>query len=98
MQVYGMPLKDVIQEHFGDGIMSAIDFTFDVDKVEIKGDRVKITHVENSFLIKSGDYLIGDCIDPAIGWAFLCPELFVQLLAGRLPSRFILQGLAQFRR
>ena len=44
MQVYGMPLKDVIQEHFGDGIMSAIDFTLDVDKVEDpKGDRVKIT-------------------------------------------------------
>ena len=44
MQVYGMPLKDVIQEHFGDGIMSAIDFTLDVDKVENpKGDRVKIT-------------------------------------------------------
>ncbi len=43
MQVYGMPLKDVIQEHFGDGIMSAIDFTIDVDKVEDpKGDRVKI--------------------------------------------------------
>ena len=44
MQVYGMPLKDVIQEHFGDGIMSAIDFTLDVDKVQDpKGDRVKIT-------------------------------------------------------
>ena len=44
MQVYGMPLKDVIQEHFGDGIMSAIDFTIDVDKVEDpKGDRVEIT-------------------------------------------------------
>ena len=44
MRVYGMPLKDVIQEHFGDGIMSAIDFTLDVDKVEDpKGDRVKIT-------------------------------------------------------
>ena len=44
MQVYGMPLKDVIQEYFGDGIMSAIDFTIDVDKVEDpKGDRVKIT-------------------------------------------------------
>tara|TARA_B100000405_G_C16557733_1_gene364547 strand:- start:224 stop:661 length:438 start_codon:yes stop_codon:yes gene_type:complete len=44
MQVYGMPLKDVIQEKFGDGIMSAIDFTIDVDKVEDpKGDRVKIT-------------------------------------------------------
>ena len=44
MQVYGLPLKDVIQEHFGDGIMSAIDFTLDVDKIEDpKGDRVKIT-------------------------------------------------------
>lgn len=44
IQVYGMPLKDVIQEKFGDGIMSAIDFTLDVDKVEDpKGDRVKIT-------------------------------------------------------
>ncbi|HCF30150.1 MAG TPA: cyanase, partial [Cyanobacteria bacterium UBA11049] len=27
MQVYGMPLKSVIHEKFGDGIMSAIDFT-----------------------------------------------------------------------
>ena len=44
MQVYGMPMKDVIQEKFGDGIMSAIDFTLDVDKVEDpKGDRVSIT-------------------------------------------------------
>ncbi len=44
MQVYGMPLKDVIQEKFGDGIMSAIDFSLDVEKVEDpKGDRVKIT-------------------------------------------------------
>jgi cyanate lyase len=44
MQVYGLPLKDVIQELFGDGIMSAIDFTMDVDKeCDPKGDRVKIT-------------------------------------------------------
>lgn len=43
MQVYGLPLKDVIQEKFGDGIMSAIDFTLDVEKEEDpKGDRVKI--------------------------------------------------------
>jgi cyanate lyase len=34
----------VIHERFGDGIMSAIDFTLDVDKEEDpKGDRVKIT-------------------------------------------------------
>ncbi|MBF2026509.1 MAG: cyanase [Oscillatoriales cyanobacterium C42_A2020_001] len=44
MQVYGMALKDVIQEKFGDGIMSAIDFTLDVDKQEDpKGDRVVVT-------------------------------------------------------
>jgi cyanate lyase len=44
LQVYGLPLKDVIQEMFGDGIMSAIDFTMNVEKEEDpKGDRVKIT-------------------------------------------------------
>jgi cyanate lyase len=43
MQVYGLPLKDVVQEKFGDGIMSAIDFTLNVDKQEDpKGERVKI--------------------------------------------------------
>jgi len=43
MQVYGMPLKAVIHEQFGDGIMSAIDFTVDVEKEpDPKGDRVKI--------------------------------------------------------
>ncbi|MBD2102429.1 cyanase [Leptolyngbya sp. FACHB-261] len=50
MQVYGMPLKEVIHEKFGDGIMSAIDFTLDVEKEEDpKGDRVK--------LIMSGKFL-----------------------------------------
>lgn len=44
MQVYGMPLKAVIQEKFGDGIMSAIDFTLQVEKEEdLKGERVKLT-------------------------------------------------------
>lgn len=42
--VYGETLKEVIQEKFGDGIMSAIDFSMDVDKQEDpKGDRVVIT-------------------------------------------------------
>ncbi|MGA7953098.1 MAG: cyanase [Gloeobacterales cyanobacterium] len=45
MQVYGMPMKDVIQEEFGDGIMSAIDFTLTVNKEEDpKGDRVVVTY------------------------------------------------------
>lgn len=44
MQVYGMPIKSVIHEKFGDGIMSAIDFTMDIDRVaDPKGDRVKVT-------------------------------------------------------
>ena len=43
MQVYGMPMKDVIQEKFGDGIMSAIDFSIDVEKeANPAGDRVKV--------------------------------------------------------
>ena len=42
--VYGETLKDVIQEKFGDGIMSAIDFSMHVDKIEDpKGDRVLLT-------------------------------------------------------
>ncbi|EFP90038.1 cyanate lyase [Puccinia graminis f. sp. tritici CRL 75-36-700-3] len=32
--VYGFPLKSIIHEKFGDGIMSAIDFTCEVKKVE----------------------------------------------------------------
>ena len=42
--VYGATLKEVIQEKFGDGIMSAIDFSMEVDKIEDpKGDRVLVT-------------------------------------------------------
>jgi cyanate lyase len=42
--VYGLPLKDLIQEKFGEGIMSAIDFTMDVQKQpDPKGDRVIVT-------------------------------------------------------
>jgi cyanate lyase len=42
--VFGHALKDVVQEKFGDGIMSAVDFTMDVQKLEdLKGDRVVIT-------------------------------------------------------
>ncbi len=44
MQVYGLTLKELIQEKFGDGIMSAIDFTMDIQKQEDpKGDRVVVT-------------------------------------------------------
>lgn len=50
LQVYGSTLKAIINEEFGDGIMSAIDFTMDIDRVENpNGDRVKIT-MEGKFL------------------------------------------------
>jgi len=43
MQIYDLPLKDVIQEIFGDGIMSAIDLTMHLEKeIDPKGDRAKI--------------------------------------------------------
>ena len=43
-QVYGDTIKELIHEKFGDGIMSAIDFTMSVDKEEDpKGDRVVVT-------------------------------------------------------
>jgi len=42
--VYGSTIKELIEEKFGPGIMSAIDFTMDIEKVpDPKGDRVKIT-------------------------------------------------------
>ena len=41
--VYGPTLKALIQEKFGDGIMSAIDFDMTLTRVENpKGDRVKV--------------------------------------------------------
>lgn len=44
MLVYGDTVKELIHEKFGDGIMSAIDFTMSVDKQEDpKGDRVVVT-------------------------------------------------------
>jgi len=42
--VYGDTIKELIGEKFGDGIMSAIDFSMDIDKEKNKaGDRVVIT-------------------------------------------------------
>lgn len=42
--VYGETIKEIIGEKFGDGIMSAIDFSMDIDKEENPaGDRVVIT-------------------------------------------------------
>jgi cyanate lyase len=42
--VYGATIKEIVGEKFGDGIMSAIDFSLDIDKEENPlGDRVVIT-------------------------------------------------------
>lgn len=45
MTVYGAPMKAIVHEMFGDGIMSAIDFEIDIRKLEDpKGDRVVIEY------------------------------------------------------
>lgn len=42
--VYGETIKEMISEKFGDGIMSAIDFSMNIEKQEDpKGDRVVVT-------------------------------------------------------
>ena len=44
-QVYGTTIKALIHEEFGDGIMSAIDFELDIERIaDPKGDRVKLTY------------------------------------------------------
>ena len=43
ISVYGTTFKALIHEEFGDGIMSAIDFSMDLQReADPKGDRVKI--------------------------------------------------------
>ena len=50
VNVYGSTIKELIHEEFGDGIMSAIDFSMDIEREEDpKGDRVKV--------VLSGKYL-----------------------------------------
>jgi cyanate lyase len=44
VQVYGTTWKELIEEEFGDGIMSAIDFDMTIERQpDPKGDRVKLT-------------------------------------------------------
>jgi len=43
VNVYGSTIKELIHEEFGDGIMSAIDFSLDIQREEDpKGDRVNV--------------------------------------------------------
>jgi cyanate lyase len=50
VSVYGTTLKELIHEEFGDGIMSAIDFSMELKREpDPKGDRVRI--------VMSGKYL-----------------------------------------
>ena len=49
-QVYCTTIKALIHEEFGDGIMSAINFSMDIERVEDpEGERVRITY-EGKFL------------------------------------------------
>lgn len=48
---YGVPMKEVIHEKFGDGIMSAVDFTLKVDKDETNKDAPRVN------ILMSGKFL-----------------------------------------
>ena len=50
VQVYGTTFKALIEEEFGDGIMSAIDFSMNIERKEDPaGDRVVVT-MDGKFL------------------------------------------------
>lgn len=50
LQVYGGAIKEVIHEQFGDGIMSAINFSIDLQKKpHSSGDRIVVT-LDGKFL------------------------------------------------
>jgi cyanate lyase len=43
VNIYGSTIKELIHEEFGDGIMSAIDFSMDIQReADPKGDRVNV--------------------------------------------------------
>lgn len=43
VNIYGTTIKELIHEEFGDGIMSAIDFSMDIQRQpDPKGDRVNV--------------------------------------------------------
>ncbi|RRV16713.1 cyanase [Stutzerimonas nitrititolerans] len=43
VNIYGTTIKELIHEEFGDGIMSAIDFSMDIQREQDpKGDRVNV--------------------------------------------------------
>ena len=43
VNVFGPTIKELISEEFGDGIMSAIDFSMDIQRqADPKGDRVNV--------------------------------------------------------
>ena len=64
MQTYGTTWKALIEEEFGDGIMSAIDFEMQIEREpNVKGDRVKIGIVREVLTLQT---LLGERIDSSV--------------------------------
>ena len=56
IQVYGTTMKAIINEKFGDGIMSAIDFTMGIEKVPNPAATGYVSPWKAySFLLRSGE-------------------------------------------
>jgi len=64
VQTYGTTWKALIEEEFGDGIMSAIDFEMQIEREpNVKGDRVKIGIVREVLTLQT---LLGERIDSSV--------------------------------
>jgi cyanate lyase len=73
VQVYGTTWKALIQEEFGDGIMSAIDFNMQMEREpNPAGDRVKITMSGKFCPTRSTSYNFGG---PLAGLAITDPSV-----------------------
>lgn len=67
MQVYGMPLKAVIHDKFGDGIMSAIDFYCDISTDTGKHGEKRVGGPRSREATRASGWGVG-------GWGLLmCP-------------------------
>ena len=65
-QVYGTTLKAIIHEMFGDGIMSAIDFTMEIERVpdpldlgDAFGDTERIGSIVDGFDVRQALQIVG---------------------------------------
>ena len=90
VQVYGTTWKALIEEEFGNGIMSAIDFNMKIEREpDPKGDRVNITMSESFCPTSATDFPAA--IDLPAACAMPCPSPCLRR-GGRACAEWTAQG------